>query len=327
MAHDIVVIGASAGGVDVLRRIVRGFPEHWAAAAFVVVHFPPDADSFLPEILSRSGPLPAIHPQDGMKIAPGTIHVAPPDRHMILIDGHVRLSRGPRQNRHRPSVDTLFRSAAYSYGPRVIGVVLTGSLSDGAAGLRSIRSRGGVTVVQDPNEAEFPSMPRSALMSGDVDHCVRQQELAPLLVRLSAEAVPSELTASKELEMEIRHDQGDLSADLDSIGAPSYFTCPECHGTLWEIQDGNAARYRCRVGHGYSTEGLIEHMDEVLEDSLWEAVRTLMESAHLKERVGRRLIEGGKDVLGRELDAQARQIRHRAEVIRSLLSGKERAES
>ena len=126
MAHDIVVIGASAGGVEVLRRMVRGFPEHWDAAAFVVVHFPPDADSFLPEILSRSGPLPAIHPQDGMKIAPGTIHVAPPDRHMILIDGQVRLSRGPRQNRHRPSVDTLFRSAAYSYGPRVIGVVLTG---------------------------------------------------------------------------------------------------------------------------------------------------------------------------------------------------------
>ena len=322
MARDIVVIGASAGGVEALRQLVGDFPAGWQAAVFVVIHLPAGGESMLPVILERSGPLPARHPADGMKIVPGTVFVAPPNHHMILDDGHVRLTRGPRQNRHRPSVDTLFRSAACSYGPRVIGTVLTGALSDGSVGLRSIRARGGVAIVQDPRDAKFPSMPQSALSSAPVDHCVPLAELAPLLVRLAAEPAPAHVPeTTKELKMEVRHDRGDLSVDLDRMGTASYFTCPECHGTLWEIRDGDLMRYRCRVGHGYSAEGLIEHMDDNLEDSLWEAARSMMENAHLKERVAARLIENDKQELGWKLQKQAAEIRVQAGAIRDLVSG------
>jgi two-component system chemotaxis response regulator CheB len=327
VARDIIVIGASAGGVDALRQVASGLPSDLHAAVFVVIHLLPEADSMLPAILARAGPLPAKHPKDGEKIQPGIVYVAPPNLHLILLDGHVRLSHGPRQNRHRPSVDTLFRSAAYSYGPRVIGAVLTGSLADGAAGLRSIQGRGGATIVQDPDEAQFPGMPRAALMMG-ANECLPLAEIAPRMVRLTAEEGPRGVpAASKELEMEIKHDQGDLTVDLDSIGKPSYFTCPECHGTLWEIPEGAGMRYRCRVGHGYSAEGLIEHMDETLEDSLWAATRSLMENAHLKERVANRLIEKGNDDIGESLRMQAAQTRRHAETIRRLVSANDRPRS
>lgn len=321
MARDIIVIGASAGGVEALRQLVAAFPPDWKAAIFIVLHLPPDAESYLPDILDRAGPLPARHPQNGSKVSPGTVYVAPPDHHMILLDDRISVVRGPRQNQHRPSVDTLFRSAAYSFGPRVIGAVLTGSLSDGAVGLRAIRSRGGVAIVQDPREAAFPSMPRTALRLGDVDHCVPLADMAPLMARLAAQPTPTEVPeATKELEMEVRHDQGELAVEMDRIGQPSYFTCPECHGTLWEIRDGNEMRYRCRVGHGYSASGLIEHMDETLEKSLWEASRALMENAHLKERVAERLLEGEKTELGQSLRDRAAEIRRHAEKIRNLVS-------
>jgi len=327
VARDIIVMGASAGGVEALRQVASGFPSSLHAAVFIVIHLPPEADSMLPTIMARAGPLPAKHPENGEKISPGTVYVAPPNVHMILLDGHVRLSQGPKQNRHRPSVDTLFRSAAYSYGPRVIGAVLTGSLADGSAGLRSIQSRGGVTMVQDPNEARFPGMPRAALTVG-VDYCLPLAEIASQMVKLTAEERLGEaLPASKELEMEIKHDQGDLFVDLDRIGEPSYFTCPECHGTLWEIRDRELMRYRCRVGHGYSAEGLIEHMDETLEDSLWAATRSLMENAHLKDRVATRMIDKGNQQVGENFRAQAAEMRHHAETIRKLVSGNDRPRS
>jgi len=320
MARDVVVIGASAGGIDALRQLVAGFPVEWKASVFVVVHLPANGESMLPAILQRVGPLPALHPEDGARVTPGTIAVAPPDHHLIVIDGHVRVLRGPRQNRYRPSADTLFRSAAFSYGPRVIGAVLTGGLDDGAAGLSAIHARGGVTIVQDPNEAKFSSMPRAALAMVDVDYCLPLLEIAPRMIRLSAESVPREVPVpTKEQEMEIRHDQGDLSVDLDSIGKPSYFTCPDCHGTLWEIKEGKLVRYRCRVGHGFTAESLIANMDDTLEDSLWEAARALVETAHLKDRVAERLDERDRVESAKRLRAQALVARRRAETIRNLL--------
>lgn len=188
MARDIIVMGASAGGVNALRQVVSGFPPDWNAIVLVAIHLPAEAESALPEILGRAGPLPSRHASDGERLAHGTIYVARPGHHMAVLGGSIRLAKGPRQTRRRLSIDLLFRSAARSYGPRVIGTILTGALSDGSAGLRSIRARGGVAVVQDPEEAEFPWMPRSALQAVEVNHCVRLDEIAPLLRRLSESA-------------------------------------------------------------------------------------------------------------------------------------------
>src|SRR5215212_7258202 len=188
----IVTIGASSGGVETLIKLVGKLPADLPAALFVVVHFPPAAPSVLPKILDRSGPLPAVGCEDGELIKPGRIYVARPDLHLLLEDGRVRMARGPKENRYRPAVDTLFRSAAVAYGPRAVGVVLSGALHDGTVGLAAIKRRGGVAVVQDPDDALFDGMPRSALEQVEVDHCLPLSELAPLLTRVVSEEVPAE---------------------------------------------------------------------------------------------------------------------------------------
>jgi two-component system chemotaxis response regulator CheB len=183
--HDIIVIGASAGGVEALREITRGLPANLPATLFVVLHVPPQNPSHLPAILSRSGPLPAAHAGDGAEFVPGRIYVAPPDTHLLVESGRTHLSHGPTENRHRPAIDPLFRSAARAYGSRVVGVVLTGSLDDGTAGLYQIRRHGGVAVVQDPDDALFPSMPANALEYVGADYRCQVTEIAPLLERLA----------------------------------------------------------------------------------------------------------------------------------------------
>ncbi len=194
--RDIVVIGASAGGVESLRSLVRGLSPDLPAAVFVVMHVQPYAVSRLPEILARSCPLPVDHARDGDRIVPGRIYVAPPDRHLLLRPGRVELTRGPRENHTRPAVDPLFRSAARAYGRRVAGVVLSGALYDGAAGVLAVKTRGGAAVVQDPTEAAVDGMPRSALRLVEVDHVLPVAEIAPLLVRLARESVAEEGAAA-----------------------------------------------------------------------------------------------------------------------------------
>jgi two-component system chemotaxis response regulator CheB len=188
MKRDIIVVGASAGGVEPLRQLVKGVPTNLAASILVVVHIPPFQPSELPNVLNASGPLPAIHPQPGQPLQPGTIYMAPPDFHLIVDDGHVDLWRGPRENRHRPSVNTLFRAAAANFGKRVVGVVLSGSLDDGSTGLWWVKRYGGVAMVQDPQEAAFPDMPQSALQHVEVDFVLAAKEMGPLLGRLAAGA-------------------------------------------------------------------------------------------------------------------------------------------
>jgi two-component system chemotaxis response regulator CheB len=191
MERDIVVIGASAGGVTALRQLVSGFPPGWDAAVFVAMHLPAAGTSFLPRLLSQAGPLTVKHPMDGEKISPGIICVAPPGSHMVLDDDRVSLVHDSRQNHYCPSVDTLFRSAADAFGSRVVGAVLTGNLGDGSLGLSAIHRRGGTTIVQDPSDARFPAMPFHALQTGDADYCVRLVEIAPLMVKLTTAGVES----------------------------------------------------------------------------------------------------------------------------------------
>jgi len=240
--HDIIVIGASAGGVEALKALIAGLPANLPAALFVVLHIPAQSPSLLPEILSRAGRLAATHAADGAPIRRGQIYVAPPDQHLLVERGRLRVVRGPRENRYRPAVDPLFRTAALAYGPRVVGVILTGALDDGTAGLLAIKQRGGVAVVQDPAEALYSGMPRSALEHVAVDYCMPLAEIAPLLARLIGEPTQEEgmYPMPEELEQEVRLAEIDIAAltDDEHPGTPSAFSCPECGGVL--IKDSPA---------------------------------------------------------------------------------------
>jgi two-component system chemotaxis response regulator CheB len=288
---DVIVIGASAGGVEALRNLASALPPDLPAAVFVVMHLPEGARSMLPDILTRSGPLPARHAADGLAFSRGNIYVAPPDHHLVLEGARMRVVHGPRQNRHRPAVDPLFRSAALTLGPRVVGVVLTGALDDGAAGLASIRKHGGVGVVQDPADAFFPGMPQSAIAAAQPEHVVPLAQMAAVLSRVVREDTPLPDAASEDerLLRELRADEGKME-DIEAMGTRAGYGCPECSGALWEIDDGALLRFRCRVGHGYTAEGLLSEHQQSLENSLWAAIRALEESASVAHRMSERTL-------------------------------------
>src|SRR5262249_36659841 len=274
--HDIVVIGASAGGVETLNEIVGRLPPDIKASIFVVVHVAPDSTGLLPNVLNRRSLVPAIQARDGLEIRHGMIYVAPPDRHLILEDCEIRVVRGPRHNRHRPAIDLLFRTAARNYGERVVGVVLTGFLDDGSSGLLAIKNAGGITVVQDPEDAQVASMPRSALLQVQPDYCVPAREIGDLISRL--------------VEMEGRpmvaaHKGNGGPGSVEKKKTQTSFTCPDCHGTLWEVNENGEIRFECRVGHAYSPEAMREAADDDVERSLWIALRALEETAALDQRL------------------------------------------
>jgi two-component system chemotaxis response regulator CheB len=322
--HDIVVIGASSGGVEALRNLIGGLPEDLPAAVFVVVHFPEGAPSVLPHILNRAGPLKAGHPDDGEPIKKGRIYVALPDFHLLMERGRVCLGHGPKENRHRPAADSLFRSAAVAYGPRVVGVVLTGAQDDGSAGLRAIKRRGGVAVVQDPEDALFPGMPESALRYVAVDHCLPLDEIPPLLDRITRQEAKEEgaypVPDDIEIESKIAGLDPTAIASDDRPGELSAFSCPECSGPLYEIQDGQLVRFRCRVGHAYTADGMLDGKTEALENALYVAFNTLEESAAMAERLAARSREQQNDHAARRFEERARDSRRRAAVIRHVLT-------
>src|SRR5689334_10290095 len=261
---DIVVVGASAGGMGALAKLAAGLPADFPAAVFVVWHLSPGVRSVLPQVLTRAGPLNAHVPSDGDRIEPGRIYVAPNDHHMLLEKGYIRVARGPKENRFRPAVDPLFRSAAYIYGPRVIGIVLSGALDDGTSGLWSIKMRGGTAIVQDPEDAEHRSMPLNALGNVAVDYTLPVEKIGPLLARLVGEEAPARAgmaqTELERMQAEIQIAAGGdaLEQDIKRFGEFSAFTCPECSGVLTLLRDGTMQRYRCHTGHAYSAGALME---------------------------------------------------------------------
>ncbi|WP_434386403.1 chemotaxis protein CheB [Melittangium boletus] len=325
MTHhrDIVVIGASAGGVEALSALVQQLPVDFPAAVLVVLHVASGHHSMLPQILSRAGPLSAVHPQDGAPLEPGRIYVAPNDRHLVVEPGRVRLVHGPRENNHRPSVDTLFRSAAVAYGPRVVGVVLTGALDCGTAGLMAVKNRGGLAVVQDPREAFCPDMPRSAMEFVKVDHCVPLAELGALLVRLvSTQVTPSEAPPpSPRLKEEVKAMFGgkNIEADPKAVGTPSYFSCPDCGGVLFEMDEAGWLHYRCRVGHGYTAKALSVQQQTALDGALWAALRALEESASLSRRMARNARERNHALTAQRYEERAAETSAQAELVRQLV--------
>ncbi len=287
--RDIIVVGASAGGIETLRELVKALPADLPAAIFVAMHLAAGATSVLPELLRRAGKLPAAHAVHGQPIEQGRIYVAPPDHHLLLHRGHVRLGRGPRENRCRPAVDPLFRTAAHHFYTRVIGVVLSGNLDDGTAGLAAIKLRGGVAVVQDPGDALYPGMPSSAIANVEVDHIVPVAQMGALLSRLSREGAPQSPPPREMIEIE--SDVAELNVEAETtqeIGVPSGFACPECGGTLYDLKEGQLQRFRCRVGHAYSSDSLVLEQVEAIEAALYSALRALEESVALARRLAER---------------------------------------
>ncbi len=326
-APSLVAIGASAGGVEALKVVVGGLPGDLPAAVAVVLHLPARAESRLPRILSRAGPLPAAQARDGEPLQAGRIYVAPPDCHLLVRDGSCVVARGPHENGVRPAVDVLFRSAAAAFGRRAVAVVLSGARDDGAAGAAAVGRLGGRVIVQDPDEALFPGMPESTLALDHPDAVLPLGEIpgaiAGVVADLSQEAFVSDNPGD---EMTLETEYAMLGADAlgraAPPGEPSVFGCPECGGVLWEVEDGEALRFRCRVGHAYSAEGVLEAEGTALEQALWSALRALHERSQLAARLAERTRGRGATRSAERFEDLAREAREQAELIRRVLAGR-----
>jgi two-component system chemotaxis response regulator CheB len=294
--HNLIVIGASSGGIDALKVIVGGLPAALPAAVLVVVHMSPDSPRVIADILNRAGPLPCQYAQDQEVIRQGHLYLAPPNNHLLVEPGRLRVMRGPRENRVRPAVDPLFRTAAVAYGARTVGVILTGDLNDGTAGLIAVKRAGGIALVQDPADALYPSMPQSAMRAVEVDDVVPLAQMASLLCQVAGQPVPAETAAllpheQEENAMVQGADRGRHRGA--AIGEPSGFVCPDCGGGLYEIEAEPLWRFRCRVGHAYTAEVLRAEKAEILEQALWVALRTLEEKLELHQRMAERAEQQG----------------------------------
>ena len=328
--HDIVVIGFSAGGIEPLLQLVADLPSDLPAALFVVHHFPAHSISALPNILARAAGLPVRNARDRERVVPGHIYVGRPGRHMLLMPGIIRLTRGPREHGNRPALDPLFRSAARSYGSRVIGVILSGTLDDGTVGLHTIKSAGGLAVVQDPEQAAYPGMPKSAVNHVEVDHVAPAGELGELLNRLTREpAPPAPASVPEDLDPELDPDQPEpavvgTAALRRTIlpGIPSTLTCPECGGLLFEEEEAGLLHFRCHVGHGFSEETLAAVQAHALEGALWAGVRALEEKAALGRRLAERAQARGWQNSAARFEHAARDAEEGSSMIRdTLLNG------
>jgi len=321
--RDIVVIGASAGGIDAFKKLVRGLPKGFPASVFIVWHTAPNIISLLAKILDRETTLPVIEPFDGERIAPGTIYVSRPDHHLLIEDGLVRVTKGPKENRFRPAVDPLFRSAALAHGTGVIGVVLTGGLDDGTAGLWTVKENGGVAVVQDPVDAEFPSMPINALRAVDVDYTLPAAEIGGLLARLAGEEIAEipevDVDEKKKTTIEVKIAAGENPLELGvmELGDPSPISCPDCNGVLLKLKDGRHVRFRCHTGHAYSPDTLLAAITEHLEKALWNSVRIGDESLMLLGYTANELAAAGHNDIAGVYRQKAEEIQQRLEQVRN----------
>ncbi|MEI9921066.1 MAG: chemotaxis protein CheB [Bacteroidota bacterium] len=319
--RDIVVVGASAGGVTALIDLVKSLPADFSASMFVVLHIPPASPSNLPTILSDACLLKVVHPKDGDHIKPGQIYVAAPDHHMLLEGTRILMKKGPEENRFRPSIDALFRSAAYTYGPRVIGVVLSGLLNDGTSGLWSVKRLGGKTIIQEPRDAGYPSMPLNVLEYVKVDYVVPAVEMGKLLTKLTTEEASKKPKISeaemKSLRMEVTISKQDnaFSMGIMDEGKLTPFTCPECHGVLVRLLEGNFIRFRCHTGHAYTASTLLADLSKNVEETLWQAMRGLEETTLLLNQIGEHFKKHGHKNAGALFMRKANVTTKRARVI------------
>lgn len=323
IAKRLVVVGASSGGIHALRTIVAGLPTDFPAAVCAVVHTSAESPGLLDFILQRAGPLPVSSATEGARLEAGHIYVAPPDHHLLVEPGVLRLTKGPKENRFRPAIDPLFRAAARVYGPAAIGVVLTGNLDDGTAGLRAIKQLGGIAIAQDPADATFPSMPQSAIRRVPVDHVLALSAIAPMLARIVTSPMderPAPAGAPQiDVELQIAKERNAVDAGLTRIASPSPFACPECHGVLHKVNETGLLRYRCHTGHAYSVESLVGALSEAIEDELWGAVRALQEGGLLMQHLAEHLREQQEAAAAEHVAAQAVDAQRQADAVRQVV--------
>lgn len=293
--HDIIVIGTSAGGLKALSAVLSELPADIAAAIFVVQHLAADKESYLTRLLGDVCDLPVSSPDDDEIFSVGHVYVAAPDHHLLLNGDRVRVLRGPQENRFRPSIDALFRSAARSHGSRVIGMVLTGYLDDGTVGLQTIKKRGGITVVQDPEEAEYPSMPRTALRYVNIDHTVPIADAGALLIRLVAQSPADQerFPTSPAIEIESNIAEQVMNTEeflenVEQIGKRTTYTCPDCNGAIWQIGDEEPLKLRCHVGDSFTGEVFSAEQSHNIESALWSAIRIMEEKVTFSRQLAER---------------------------------------
>jgi two-component system chemotaxis response regulator CheB len=308
-----VVIGTSAGGVEALTRLAASLPATFPAAVFAVLHIG-RMRSMLPEILSRSSPMPVVHPADGDPIRQGRIVVAPPDFHMTLEPTRIRLIHGPAENGVRPAIDPLFRTAAGAFGERVTGVILTGALDDGVAGLVHVKQAGGLAVVQDPDDAAMSGMPRAALRYVDADYVAPLRDIPRILAEVVIDGHRSALHGTGGMTMSGEGHQ------VYERGRRSALTCPACAGALWELDDNGLLQFRCRVGHQYSADAMLSEQGEALDRALWAGLRALEERAALHERMARLATERRHWRAAEQFRTRAEQVRGHARTLRGIVT-------
>jgi two-component system chemotaxis response regulator CheB len=316
----IIVMGASSGGFEALKTIVKNLPPDFNTPIFIAWHMSPDIHGIMPQVLNRVNKIYAAQANDNEPIKPNRIYVARPDHHLLIRDHKMRITHGPKENRFRPAIDPLFRSAAYAYGNRVIGVILSGALDDGTAGLWTVKHYGGVAVVQDPADAEVSSMPQNAMREVKVDYAVKVSEMADLLVRLSNEPVIENAPVMKDeqtkKEIEIAAEETAMKNGVLEFGELTPFACPECHGVLSRLRNDNIARYRCHTGHAYSADALMTSITERIEDSLYNAIRGMDESVMLLNHIGDHLAESNQPKLAALYFKKAREAQERSHLVR-----------
>lgn len=322
--HDIIVIGASAGGIETLCRLLGQLPNNLSATIFIVQHIeanPRSKRDKLTDILDRAGPLPVETAQHGKTFDKGNIYVAQPNHHLLIKQGYLQVSMGPKENYSRPAIDPLFRSAAASYGSRVIGVVLSGLLDDGTSGLLAIRRCNGATVVQDPADAYYSEMPESALAAINSDYCMPIDAMGEMLVRLTREPAKTAVPVPEDIQLEIKI-AGQVMSDMpaeNSVGTLVSLACPECGGPLWELDEEAVGRYRCHVGHRFTRQALIKEQSDAIERTLWIALRTLEEKAKLQTKLARQERTRGRQDSAMIYEDRAKESHSHVEQIRQLL--------
>jgi two-component system chemotaxis response regulator CheB len=314
---DIIAIGGSSGSGAVLRRLFAGLPADLPASLFVSTHIPTRSSGYLAELLGAAGPLPVTEAQDGQPVERGHAYVAAPDRHLMLVDGAIRLGHGPRENMSRPAIDALFRSAALAYGPRAVGVVLTGMLNDGAAGLSAIKACGGTAIVQHPLDAEADQMPLAALEAVAVDHVVASDGLAGLLAEVAgtdaaaAQGCPADVALEVDISLGAR-----LGArKLEQIARPSALSCPDCFGVLSEMNSAGPLRYRCQIGHAYTADILASRTEEV-DEAVRIAMRMMEERVTLVTRMAEDAREAGRRAVAELYETRAEEYKRYARTLR-----------
>jgi two-component system, chemotaxis family, protein-glutamate methylesterase/glutaminase len=317
--RDVVAIGTSAGGVEALLFLAKAFHRDFPASVLVTIHLPSNRRSSFDEVLGRAGPLPASFAVDGERLKKGRIYIAPPDRHLIVDGDRLSLGSGPRENNARPAIDPMMRSTAVCCGFRSIGVVLTGTLGDGASGLWALKQCGGITVVQDPKDAAFAEMPMTALNRANPDHVVRLADVPALLHGLAHQPAAEPVAASRSTKFEVaiaRDGRGNMD-EMDHLGRRSVLACPDCGGVMWEIDEGELVRYRCHVGHTYTAEVMSVALDDSLRRALAAALRALEERVALARKLYWQAVNSGHRLLAESWSQKARECEREMEVIRA----------